>query len=87
LASNTAVETNLEAIKKAVIAYLKPQHKVYVKDHTILIHREDALRDGWALVKLSMMISGSDWKPNWYLVLYDTPDEFNWKVILWTPKD
>jgi len=85
MANNSAVETNLEAVKKAVVEYLKPTHRVYVKDHSILIHREDVMRDGWALVKLSMLISGTDWKPTWYLRIYDEDDEFNWKVILWEP--
>lgn len=87
MGSNTTVEENLKDIRKAVLSCIEPKHKIYVKDHTILIQREDALKgDGWALVKLSMMISGTRWKPNWYLELYDTPDEYKWKVILWDPK-
>jgi len=86
MGSDFAIEESLKHIRKAVLSCIKPKHKIYVKDHTILIHREDALKDGWALVKLSMMISGTDWKPNWYLELYNTPDEYKWKVILWDPR-
>jgi len=81
--SNITTEEDLAKIKRIILDSIKPQHKVFVKEHTILLHREDALRDGWALAVLCMKISGTDWVPNWYLDLYDTPDEFNWRVILW----
>jgi len=86
MASNTCLEDDLKRLTKIVKKCLKPRHKIYVKDHTVLIHREDAMRDGWGLVKLSMIITSTDWKPTWYLELYDTPDEYTWKVILWNPK-
>lgn len=86
MASNTPVEEDLKRLTEAIQKCLKPHHRIYVRDHTILVHREDAKRDGWGLVKLGIIISGTDWKPTWYLELYDTPDEYNWKVILWNPK-
>lgn len=87
MADNTTVEANLERVKKAILDCIKPEHKVYLKDHTILINRKDALKDGWALVKLSMIISGTNWKPNWHLDLYDSENEYKWRIILWQPKE
>lgn len=68
-----------------VLKCMKPKYKIFVKDQTILIHKEDVSNNGWGLVKLSMMMSYNEY-PNWYVETYTDPKEFNWKVILWNPK-
>lgn len=75
------MESDLELIKKLVRECLKPHYPVYVNGHTLLLHRRD-LGDGWGLVKLSMLITSTDWKPNWKIEVYNKPNEYRWKVIL-----